>query len=177
MGHEAIVASRGAGAGMVRPRACCEGPDRAVSGDYNVSRLRWNARALWFVTSAASNWPPASRIMPSMSQRPQDLHHRPPGRPHRLPPELAGHEPPINAECQGRAPRNSRPHRRGQAGQDAGHRGTGTEHGDLLAGFARDGILNRQRLRRIGLGLGLQYVLLPGLAQCNSRSRISRSAG
>ena len=56
-------------------------------------------------------------------------------------------------------------------------KGLATEYADLLAGFARNGMLDRQRLRRIGLGLGLQYVLLPGLAQCNSRSRISRSAG
>ena len=36
--------------------------------------------------------------MPSIFQRPQGLHYRPPGRLHRLPPELAGHEPPTNAE-------------------------------------------------------------------------------
>jgi len=44
-------------------------------------------------------------------------------------------------------------------------KGLAAEYGDLRAGFARNGMLDRQRLRRIGLGLGSQYVLLPGLAQ------------
>jgi len=43
--------------------------------------------------------------------------------------------------------------------------GLATEYADLLSGFARSGILERQRLRRIGSGLGARYVLLPGLAQ------------
>jgi hypothetical protein len=44
-------------------------------------------------------------------------------------------------------------------------KGLATEYADLRAGFARNGILDRQRLRRIGTGLGSRYVLLPGLAQ------------
>jgi hypothetical protein len=44
-------------------------------------------------------------------------------------------------------------------------KGLATEYSDLRAGFARNGMLDRQRLRRIGLGLGSRYVLLPGLAQ------------
>ena len=44
-------------------------------------------------------------------------------------------------------------------------RGLAAEYADLLTGFARNGILERQRLRRIGSGLGSRYVLLPGLAQ------------
>ena len=44
-------------------------------------------------------------------------------------------------------------------------KGLATEYADLRAGFARNGMLDRQQLRRIGLGLGSQYVLLPGLAQ------------
>jgi hypothetical protein len=44
-------------------------------------------------------------------------------------------------------------------------KGLTTEYADLRAGFARNGILDRQRLRRIGMGLGSRYVLLPGLAQ------------
>ena len=44
-------------------------------------------------------------------------------------------------------------------------KGLATEYADLRAGFARNGLLDRQQLRRIGLGLGSQYVLLPGLAQ------------
>ena len=43
--------------------------------------------------------------------------------------------------------------------------GLAAEYADLLTGFARDGVLERQRLRRIGSGLGSRYVLLPGLAQ------------
>jgi hypothetical protein len=43
--------------------------------------------------------------------------------------------------------------------------GLATEYADLLSGFVRNGILDRQRLRRIGSGLGSRYVLLPGLAQ------------
>ncbi len=43
--------------------------------------------------------------------------------------------------------------------------GLAAEYGDLRADFARNGIMNHQRLRRIGLGLGSRYLLLPGLAQ------------
>jgi hypothetical protein len=43
--------------------------------------------------------------------------------------------------------------------------GLATEYADLLSGFVRNGILDRQRLQRIGAGLGSRYVLLPGLAQ------------
>ncbi len=41
------------------------------------------------------------------------------------------------------------------------------EYGDLISGFARSGILERERLRRIGSALGSRYVLLPGLAEFN----------
>jgi hypothetical protein len=44
-------------------------------------------------------------------------------------------------------------------------KGLATEYADLRAGFARNGMLDRQRLRQIGLGLRSRYVLLPGLAQ------------
>jgi len=43
--------------------------------------------------------------------------------------------------------------------------GLAAEYADLLSGFVRTGILERQRLRRIGSGLGARYVMLPGLAQ------------
>jgi hypothetical protein len=43
--------------------------------------------------------------------------------------------------------------------------GLATEYADLRAGFARNGMLDRHRLQRIGLGLGSRYVLLPGVAQ------------
>jgi hypothetical protein len=43
--------------------------------------------------------------------------------------------------------------------------GLATDYADLRVNFARNGMLDRQRLRRIGLGLGSRCVLLPGLAQ------------
>ena len=43
--------------------------------------------------------------------------------------------------------------------------GLATDYADLRMGFARNGMLDRQRLRRIGSGLGSRYVLLPGVAQ------------
>jgi len=39
------------------------------------------------------------------------------------------------------------------------------EYGDLMSGFSRSGILERERLQRIGSALGFRYVLLPGLAE------------
>jgi len=44
-------------------------------------------------------------------------------------------------------------------------RGLAADYGDLVSGFAHSGILERERLRRIGTALGSRYVLLPGLAQ------------
>jgi hypothetical protein len=44
-------------------------------------------------------------------------------------------------------------------------KGLATEYADMRAGFARNGMLDRQQLRRLGSGLGSHYVLLPGLAQ------------
>jgi hypothetical protein len=41
------------------------------------------------------------------------------------------------------------------------------EYGDLISGFTRSGILERERLRRIGSALGSRYVFLPGLAEYN----------
>jgi hypothetical protein len=46
-------------------------------------------------------------------------------------------------------------------------KGLATEYADMRAGFARNGMLDRQRLRRIGSGLGSRYVLLPGVAEFN----------
>ena len=43
--------------------------------------------------------------------------------------------------------------------------GLAAEYADLLTRYTRNGVLERQRLRRIGSGLGARYVLLPGLAQ------------
>ena len=44
-------------------------------------------------------------------------------------------------------------------------RGLASEYAELLAGFARNGIMERERLQRIGSALGFRYLLLPGLAQ------------
>ena len=40
-----------------------------------------------------------------------------------------------------------------------------TTYAELLGGFARTGIMDRERLQRIGSALGFRYLLLPGLAQ------------
>lgn len=42
--------------------------------------------------------------------------------------------------------------------------GLASEYAELIAGFNRSGILERDRLGRIGSALGCRYVLLPGLA-------------
>ena len=43
--------------------------------------------------------------------------------------------------------------------------GLATVYAELLEGFARTGVLDRERLQRIGSALGFRYLLLPGLAQ------------
>jgi hypothetical protein len=43
--------------------------------------------------------------------------------------------------------------------------GLATEYADLLSGFAKSGIMDRERLSRIGSAVGFRYLLLPGLAQ------------
>jgi hypothetical protein len=43
--------------------------------------------------------------------------------------------------------------------------GLTTAYAELLEGFARTGVLDRERLQRIGSALGFRYLLLPGLAQ------------
>src|SRR4029450_12712674 len=42
--------------------------------------------------------------------------------------------------------------------------GLAAEYSDLLAGFGRSGILERERLRRLGATLDCRYALLPGIA-------------
>ena len=44
-------------------------------------------------------------------------------------------------------------------------RGLAGEYADLLAGYARSGIPERERLQRIGAALGSRYLLQPGLAE------------
>jgi hypothetical protein len=43
--------------------------------------------------------------------------------------------------------------------------GLAGEYGELMAGFARSSILDRDRLRRIGSALGSRYMFLPGVAE------------
>jgi hypothetical protein len=43
------------------------------------------------------------------------------------------------------------------------------EYGDLISGFARSGILERERLQRIGSALGSRYVLLPSRPERSPR--------
>jgi hypothetical protein len=43
--------------------------------------------------------------------------------------------------------------------------GLATAYAELLEGFARTGIMDHERLQRIGSALGFRYLLLPGLAQ------------
>ena len=43
--------------------------------------------------------------------------------------------------------------------------GLAGEYAELIAGFARSNILDRDRLRRIGSALGSRYVFLPGVAE------------
>jgi hypothetical protein len=45
--------------------------------------------------------------------------------------------------------------------------GLAGDYADLVSGFARNGILERERLQRIGLAPGSRYVVLPGLAAFN----------
>jgi len=46
-------------------------------------------------------------------------------------------------------------------------RGLSLEYGELISGFVRSGILERERLQRLGWAVGSRYVLLPGLADFN----------
>jgi len=46
-------------------------------------------------------------------------------------------------------------------------RGLATEYADLLAGYGRSGILERERLQRIGSALGARHLMQPGLADFN----------
>lgn len=46
-------------------------------------------------------------------------------------------------------------------------RGLAEEYGEVLAGYSRNGIPERERLQRIGAALGSRYLLQPGLAEFN----------
>lgn len=46
-------------------------------------------------------------------------------------------------------------------------KGLARDYADLISGYSPGGILDRQRLRRIGSRLGSRYLMLPGLAEFN----------
>jgi hypothetical protein len=46
--------------------------------------------------------------------------------------------------------------------------GLAGEYAELMAGFARSSILDRDRMRRIGSALGSRYVFLPGVAELDN---------
>jgi hypothetical protein len=52
-----------------------------------------------------------------------------------------------------------------ESGNLMNDRGLTADYGDLASGFDHSGILDGERLRRIGTALGARYVLLPGLAE------------
>jgi len=52
-------------------------------------------------------------------------------------------------------------------------KGLAADYGEMLSAFARSDILDRERLQRIGSGLGTRYVLQPGLAEF-SQSLVDR---
>jgi hypothetical protein len=52
-----------------------------------------------------------------------------------------------------------------ESGNLVNDRDLSADYGDLVSGFVHSGILERERLRRIGAALGSRYVLLPGVAE------------
>jgi hypothetical protein len=52
-----------------------------------------------------------------------------------------------------------------ESGNLVNDRDLAPDYGDLVSGFVHSGILERERLRRIGAALGSRYVLLPGVAE------------
>jgi hypothetical protein len=52
-----------------------------------------------------------------------------------------------------------------ESGNLVNDQGLTAEYGDLVSGFVHSGILEPERLRRIGAALGSRYVLLPGVAE------------
>jgi hypothetical protein len=52
-----------------------------------------------------------------------------------------------------------------ESGNLVNDRDLAADYGDLVSGFLRSGILERERLRRIGSALSVRYVLLPGVAE------------
>ena len=52
-----------------------------------------------------------------------------------------------------------------ESGNLVNDRDLAEDYGNLVSGFVHSGILDRERLRRIGAALGTRYVLLPGVAE------------
>ena len=84
------------------------------------------------------------------------------------PPGLQGFAPLLSNALK-TALEQARPPLRAISFQESGNllndRGLAADYADLVSGFARSGILERERLARVGTALGSRYVLLPGLAQ------------
>jgi hypothetical protein len=51
-------------------------------------------------------------------------------------------------------------------------RGLAAEYADLISGFVRSGILERERLQRIGSGLGSRYILVAAVGSGNCAGSI-----
>ena len=83
------------------------------------------------------------------------------------PAALAGFAPSVSQSLV-RALAEASPPIRGMAPVDSvsalNEKGLAAEYAEMLAGFGRSGILERERLGRIGATLGSRYVFLPGLA-------------
>jgi len=54
-----------------------------------------------------------------------------------------------------------------ESGNLMNDQGLTADYGDLVSGFVHSGILERERLKRIGAALSSRYVLLPGVAEFN----------
>jgi hypothetical protein len=52
-----------------------------------------------------------------------------------------------------------------ESGNLMNDQGLAADYGDLVSEFVHSGILERERLRRVGAALGSPYVLLPGVAE------------
>jgi hypothetical protein len=84
------------------------------------------------------------------------------------PPGLQGFSPSLSLALV-RAIANARPPIRAIPGYETlsllNEQGLARDYADLISGYASGGILERQRLRRIGSALASRYLMLPGLAE------------
>jgi hypothetical protein len=84
------------------------------------------------------------------------------------PPSLQGFSPSLSLALV-RAIANARPPIHAIPGYETlsllNEQGLARDYADLISGYASGGILERQRLRRIGSALASRYLMLPGLAE------------